>query len=183
MNISNRYVRALTRNLYECRSALSERNAINALVKVKPTTSWSFFSYAYLAFYNDMVAHSIKVLDKHKDAASFWYLYRCKKNEVLDFLDEIDLPLTEVDDLSEKLNHIRNKTHFHIDKKGVFNPEEIWKQADIKGNFFNKVMDGLWETLNHLYFLHHDKKFNQPLYTGKDVKDIIEAVHEAGIKV
>ncbi len=60
---------------------MSHRNAVNAIVEVSPNTSWSFFSYAYLALYNDMLAHAIKVLDRHKDVSSFWYLYRCNQKE------------------------------------------------------------------------------------------------------
>ena len=63
MKKPSRYERALTRNLYEIRSALSERNAINIFVEERPNTSWSFFTYAYIALKNDMVAHAIKVLD------------------------------------------------------------------------------------------------------------------------
>lgn len=179
----DRYYRALTRNLHEVRFCLSKRNAVNSLVEVAPNTSWSFFSYAYLALKNDMVAHAIKVLDKHKDASSFWYLYRCNQNEIGTLLKKIDLQLEDIETLTEKLIKIRDKTHFHIDKMKVFAPSSIWQEADIKGSFFNSVMEGLWEALKELHIIGYKKSFIQPIYDGADVKGIIEVVKKAGITV
>jgi hypothetical protein len=183
MNLPPRYARALTRNLYEVRSALSERNAVNAIVEVAPTTSWSFFSCAFSALYDDMLAHAMKVLDRHKDAASFRYLYRCNTSEIEELLKKIDLTIADIEKLSENLKDIRNGTHFHIDRNGVFDPSNIWKKANISGDFFNRVIEGIWDILNHLYISLHQKPFIQSIYEGKDIKEIIEAVKKAGIKV
>lgn len=183
MNLPPRYARALTRNLYKVCSVLSERNSVNAIAEVAPTTSWSFFSYAYLALYNDMVAHAIKVVDTHKDTASFWYLYRCNRNEIEELLKKLGLTMADIEKLSDKLNHIRDKTHFHIDKKAVFDPSDVWRKADLSGNFFNKVMEGIWEILNHLYIFIHRNPFRQTVYEGKDIKNVIEAVKKEGIEI
>jgi len=179
----DRYYRALKRNLHEVRFCLSHRNAVNAIVEVAPKTSWSFFSYAYLALYNDMVAHAIKVLDKHKDASSFWYLYRCNQKEFGLLLKKFELPFEDIENLTEKLLKIRDKTHFHIDKKEVFDPSAIWKEADIKGSFFNSVMEEIWKVLKELHISAFRKPFIQPTYGGDDVRAIIEAVKKAGITV
>ncbi|MGA7878342.1 MAG: hypothetical protein WCA08_21970 [Desulfoferrobacter sp.] len=179
----DRYYRALKRNLHEVRFCLSYRNALNAIAAVSPETSWSFFSYAYLALKNDMVAHAIKVLDKHKDASSFWYLYRCNQRELDSLLKKFGLPYEDIENLTEKLIKIRDKTHFHIDKIKVFNPAAIWKEADIKGTFFNSVMEGIWEVLKEVHISSHSKPFVQPIYDGNDVGAIIEAAKKAGITV
>ena len=179
----DRYYRALIRNLHEVRFCLSHRNAVNAIVEVAPKTSWSFFSYAYLALYDDMVAHAIKVLDKHKDASSFWYLYRCNQKEFGSLLKKSDLQFEDIENLTERLFKIRDKTHFHIDRMGVFDPSAIWKEADIKGSFFNSVMEGIWEVLKELHISAYRKSFIQPIYDGDDVRAIIEAVKKAGITV
>src|SRR5208337_916615 len=102
MHKPDRYYRALERNLHEVRFCLSHRNAVNAIVKVAPKTTWSFFTYAYLALYNDMVTHAIKVLDKHKDVSSFWYLYRCNQKEFGSLLDKYEIPIEDIDNLTEK---------------------------------------------------------------------------------
>ncbi len=179
----DRYYRALKRNLHEVRFCLSHRNAVNAIVEVSPNTSWSFFSYAYLALYNDMLVHAIKVLDRHKDVSSFWYLYRCNQKEFDSLLVKFGLSFEDIENLTEKLLKIRNKTHFHIDKVGVFDPSAIWKDADIKGSFFNLVMEGIWEVLKELHISAYSKPFIQPVYDGNDVGAIIEAVKKAGIIV
>lgn len=179
----DRYYRALTRNLHEVRFCLSHRNAVNAIVEVSPKTSWSFFSYAYLALKNDMFAHAIKVLDKHKDASSFWYLYKCNQKEFGSLLKRFDLQYEDIETLTEKLSKIRDKTHFHIDKMGVFDPSAIWKEADIKGSFFNSVMEIIWAVLKEAHISAFRKPFIQSIYDGDDVRAIIEAVKKAGIAV
>ena len=177
------YGRSLVRNLYELHRSLSYRNAYNGLYAVVPATDWSFFSYASLAFFDGIFAHAIKVLDRHKDAASFFYLYNCNRKEVLAELAKSHLNLVDVQTLSSKLNKIRDKTHFHIDKKAVFSPNAVWLDADMTGNFFNNVMDKLWLVLNSLHASYFHREFGQPIYAAKDVKAIIEAVQSKGLRV
>ncbi len=174
---------ALRRNLYEVHRCLSNRNAVNALAKSAPKTSGTFFSYAYLALYNDMVAHAIKVLDKHKDASSILYLYKCNRKEFQVLLDKYELPYEDIEDLSDKLNQIRDKTHFHIDKNAVFNPSAVWKNAGIKGLLFNSVMEKLWEVLKELHLAAHNKPFIPAVYDGADVEAIIKVVKKTSIRV
>jgi len=176
-----RYKQALRRNLFELRDALSERNAINALVKVAPVTRWSYFSYADIALSNDMLSHAMKILDTHKDSVSFWFLYNRKKEEIDEYLNDLDLSLSELKKMTEDLKLIRDKTHFHIDKIGVFDPASIWDEAGITGNFFNKVFESLWEVLNKLYESQHGVRFEQPIYNGDDVSKIVDCLIKNGI--
>lgn len=178
-----RYNRAIIRNLFELERALSYRNGINELVRVAPTTWWSFFSYAYLAMYDAMFFHAIKILDEHKDAASFWYLWRCDQKTIENILLKHKLDFNEIELLSKKLIIIRDKTHFHIDKKEIFQPDDVWVKADIKGKFFNRVMDSLWNTLRDLHLKQFKKNFIQPLYNGNDIDSIIKAVKEKNINI
>lgn len=178
-----RYVRALRRNLFELRYALSERNLINEVVAVAPETSWSFFSYAYVAMTNDMFSHAMKALDTHKDAVSFWFLYRCKKEEVDDCLNDIGLSFIELEKMTADLKYVRDKTHFHIDRNGVFDPRKVWEKAGITGDFFNKVIEGLWEILNRLHESEHGKRFDQPIYEADDVRKILNVVREGDIRI
>lgn len=183
MKKPDRYYRALTRNLYEVHRCLSNRNAVNALVKSKPITSWTFFTYAYLALYNDMVAHAIKVSDKHKDTSSIFYLYRCNKKEFDVLLVKYELPYKDIETLANKLKEIRDKTHFHIDKGAVFNPSAIWKKENIKSSFFNSVMEKLWDVLKELHISAFNKPFIPSVYDGADVGAIIKAVKKDKIKI
>lgn len=178
-----RYNRAILRNLFELERAISYRNGVNELVRVAPTTWWSFFSYAYLAMYDAMFFHAIKILDEHRDAASFWYLWRCNQKIIENLLAKHSLDFNEVNLLSKKLIIIRDKTHFHIDKTEIFHPDYVWTRADIAGNFFNKVMDNLWNTLRDLHYEQFKKDFIQPLYNGNDIEAIIKAAKEKDITI
>jgi hypothetical protein len=122
MVATDRYGRSLTRLLHELRWAISERDAYNELCRVALETSWGFFSYASIALKNDMYAHAIKVLDLHGDTSSFWYVHRCKKKDVENALRKEHVSITEIQELADKMKLVRDKTHFHIDKKGVFPP-------------------------------------------------------------
>jgi hypothetical protein len=180
---TDRYGRSLTRLLHELRWAISERNAYNELCLVAPETSWGFFSYASIALKNDMCAHAIKVLDQHREASSFWYVCRCKKECVESELRRENLSVTEIQDLADKMKMVRDKTHFHIDKGRVFSPEGVWKEANIKGGEFNKVIDGLWSVLNSLYVKHFGKPFSQPIYDAKDIAELVKVARKNGITV
>lgn len=183
VNNNIKYNRALVRILFELERALSYRNGVNESVTVAPTTWWSFFSYAYLAMYDSMFFHAIKILDEHKDVASFWYLWRCNPKDIERLLSKHNLTINEIEVLSKKLIIVRDKTHFHIDKSEIFHTDDVWKRADITGNIFNKVMDNLWNVLRDLHHEQFGRDFIQPIYQGEDIKSIIEAAKEKGITI
>ena len=81
------------------------------------------------------------------------------------------------------LKHVRDKTHFHIDRNGVFDPRKIWLEAGITDDSFNKVIDGLWKILNHLHELEYGQRFNQTIYDGNDIEAILNVVREKGIVI
>jgi hypothetical protein len=178
-----RYKRALKRNLYEARNALSSMNAYNRITNLKRKTSWSFFTWAIMALKNDMYRLTILILDEHRDSASFWYLFRCKEKEICNYLNTTKNSLDDLKKLSSKFNQVRDKTFFHIDRDAVFNPDRVWQHADIKGDFYIRTMYSLWDILRHLYKTEHNDDFPEFLYDGDDVDKIIEAVKTAGIKI
>ena len=178
-----RYGRSLERLLHEVKWTLSKRNANNALFAVAPQTNWSFFSYASLALKNDMVSHAIKVLDHSRKSSSFWYIHRSKSKVVETALLNVNLTVSELDNFSKRIRIIRDQTHFHIDKAKVFSPSSVWKEANISGDEFNKIFDGLWSALNELYVQHFGCCFPQTLYDGQDVARIVALVREGGIEV
>ncbi|MEE9913194.1 MAG: hypothetical protein K4571_15890 [Deltaproteobacteria bacterium] len=130
-----------------------------------------------------MVAHAIKVSDRHKDTSSIFYLYRCNKKEFDALFAKYELPYKHFETLADKLNEIRDKTHFHIDRGTVFNPSDIWKNADIKSSFFNSVMEKLWDILKELHISAFNKPFIPSVYDGSDIETIIKAVKKAKIKI
>jgi hypothetical protein len=70
----------IQRNLHELNNAILKIIAHDELVKQDITyTGMSFFVIARDALYNDIFTHTIRVMDEHKDARSFWYLLRCEE--------------------------------------------------------------------------------------------------------
>lgn len=179
----DRYKRSIKRNLYEVRDLLSMRNAINALVNAQPDFGNSFFRYAYMALFNDMMTHAMRILDRHRDTTSLWYLIRCNESQVHSALKAAELPKEWITDLAEKLKQVRDKTHFHIDRNDVFAPDDVWSRANITGDDLNRVFDRLWDALNRLYKTVNERDFRQFIYQGGDVKVIIEASHKAGVDI
>lgn len=178
-----RYGRSIKSNLFELHRSLSYRNAYNIFIERTPSSHWSFFSYASLALHDGIFSHAMKVLDKHRDTVSFFYLYKCNSELIENELLLVDVKMEEIELISDKLNKIRNKTHFHIDKNAVFDPNKIWVEANITGDAFNNVMDNLWIVLNKLYVIEFKENFGQPIYDGKDIVSIIDAVEEKNIVV
>lgn len=89
-----------------------------------------FIRLSYWALFNDCFAHAMRVFDQHPDTASFWYLRRCEQGEVDKAATAVGLQIAELKSLSSSLKLVRDKTHFHIDKKTVFDPKVVWQQAD-----------------------------------------------------
>lgn len=183
MKTKDRYSRSLIRNLHELKFLISKRNAVNILVVEIPEFGLSFFRYAYYSLKNDLIAHGIKILDKHIDSASFWYLYRCKKNRINKYLADKKFSIDEIEKLSQKLKTVRDKTHFHIDKDGVFDPDKIWEIAGITGNEFNLVFDFLWELLKNLHISQFSEPFRGHIYKGEDIKEIVRTIRNANIGI
>jgi hypothetical protein len=178
-----RYGRALKCNIFELCDMLSYRNAYVTFQSIAHRENLSFFSYAADALYNGIFFHAIKVFDKNKESASFYYIHNCNKASVNKELDKQNLSIEEIETVSAKLKTIRDKTHFHIDKKFVIDPQAAWKKANLTGTHLSQVADKLWLVLNELHVLH----FNQPsgyfLYDAADISSIIDAVKKSGITI
>jgi len=171
--LPDRFYRALFRNLNEIRTALLQRQALIGIAAAKSKHKLDFFTLSHDALYNDMVAHAIKVLDKNSDSATFWYLYNCDPKTIDTFLKDKKYGLKSLEDMAAKLLHVRNKTHFHIDKKGVFNPKAIWSEAEINGDEFGKVLKNVFYILQYLRKVHLGKELAMPDYDGSDATKII----------
>jgi hypothetical protein len=182
-NISPYYGSALRRLLNELAFVISERNAYNKIWETTKETNWSFFSYASLALFNDMISHAMKVLDEHDDAKSFWFIYRQMKNDVEKKLFEIKIPIQSIECLSKNLKYIRDTTHMHIDRKALISAKMAWKDANIDGKNFNVVMEGLWQLLNFFYLTHFNEEFRALVYNGEDVPVLIDLAKQNGINV
>lgn len=179
----DRFEHALNRVLNELRYAISMRNTHNVLVEAAPHTSWGFFSFVEIALFNDMIAHAIKVLDQHKDVSSFWYLQKTNEKLVNKAIRAHNIDIGQIAKTAKSLKHIRDKTHFHIDKRAVTNVSEVWSEANISGEQFNYAIDSLWLILQQVYFEYVGSKYIQPIYNGEEAAKIVSIAREKNIKV
>lgn len=171
--MQTRFERALLRNLDELGRAILERKAMVGMEAAESNHSVDFFRLAYDAMFNDMIAHAIKVLDQNTDSSTFWYLYRCKTNEVEKFANDHNIQLSDLEALGNKLTHVRNKTHFHIDRRSVFDPKKVWNDANFTGIELAHGIDSAYAILDHLHEVHFGHPFQLPDYDGSDATRII----------
>ena len=111
---SPRYVHAIERNLAELQRAIHNRDAMLA-IEAEHATGYALLRLAYLALYNDYMAHAMKVFEEGTRVASFWYLYRTDQGLADSFMRTVSIDIASISDMSARLKKIRDATHFHID--------------------------------------------------------------------
>ena len=138
-----------------------------------------FFGIAHDAVFNDMIAHSMKLFDKHRDSASLWYIYSCKRLEVEAPWKDTN-HIDKLEEISKSLKHVRDKTHFHIDKKGVTDTKSIWREANIKPELLGECLSIAYEMLNHIFKLEREFDFpwKPDTYTGEEIPDYIRTLKD-----
>jgi len=181
MKDNPRYAKALERAINETWFAILEQRAQAGIENAEIALGVDFFRVSLYALFNDMIAHAIKLFDRSSKSASFWYLYKCQGGLIDNFIKKNNIDFDNLSSVSEGLNHIRDKTHFHIDKKRVFDPNEVWKEAGIKGSELNKVLNDLWEILQHLHEVLYGEKYLMPEYDGKDATEILVLADKHGL--
>lgn len=102
-----RYDAALERNLAETSNAVLKRRALIGLHSADSSHGLDFFQVAAHALYNDLIAHSVRVLDRHPDAASLWYLLRCDEASVRSEARSLGVDLDALGTLADKLTESR----------------------------------------------------------------------------
>jgi hypothetical protein len=177
----DRYRQALIRITNEIVAAVLERRALIGLEQAGTGYRWDFFRVAYHGMFNDMIAHCIRALDRSSKSASFLYIYRCKHAEIDKFVNQAKIDWSLIVSMTDKLKHVRDKTHFHIDRNAVLNPQEIWKAADIRGKQLGDCLDSLWAIVDFLHARHFGLPFSAPSYDGTDAARIVKAAQQAGI--
>ncbi|MCA9233021.1 MAG: hypothetical protein KDA57_20410 [Planctomycetales bacterium] len=167
---SPKYKKAIGRNLAELQWVIIHRTTLQGIEQAKPVYHY-FLHSAYTGLFNDYVAHCLKVFDLSIGSASFWYIYRTHEKRVKDFGKASGIDVDELQVVAQRLKHIRDKTHFHIDPEGVLDPKAIWRQADITGKRLAQAVDAVWKILTHLQQLLGLPEVNLPNYTIKSAKE------------
>lgn len=186
-NSSNeRYFKAIRRNLFEVAHALLERKVLIPIEnynKKHGVYGENFFSISYRALFNDMIAHSIKVLDENRKSATFWYIFKVDMAKIKKLSSYTEEKTELLRELTSKFKIIRDKTHFHIDKKGVLGPALIWKNAGVKGKDLGEALKYLWNLLNELHQVVFNENFPHQIdfYDAKDVLKILGLSRKDGL--
>ena len=92
---------------------------------------------------------------------------RCKK-----------INITELECVSDKLKHIRDKTHFHIDADGMLDTKAVWEEANLSGKELSAAIDAVWAILKNLELLLHLPEVTLLDYDSQIARRIAIAVEE-----
>src|SRR5437773_1886848 len=172
-----RILAAINRNFAEANNAILKLTAYNSLNKAGfNDTGISFFVIADQALYNDMIASAIRIFDDHKEAASLWYIIRCNVPAAQKAAKACGIDIDEIKRIVPKLRHIRDKAHFHIDRRTVENPSLVWSDADISGDELTNALHNTALLLAKIKQDVYGGEMDKPTpYDGSDVKQIIDA--------
>ena len=114
-----------------------------------------FLQAAVGALQSDLLIRLIRVLERDPKVRSFWFLYHLDRVRVSRGID-----VKKLKNLSVQLRKIRNKVFVHIDKDGVFDPRQAYKDAGIRGIDIRAAIDDLWLTLTRLYREQFGREFS-----------------------
>ena len=85
-----------------------------------------------------------------------------------------NLKLDTIHSISSKLRLIRNKTLFHLDRKALFNTEELWESLDLRNSEIDSAISSLDIILSSLYEAEFKKPPPFANYEGKDIDSLLQ---------
>lgn len=163
---SDRHCAALERNLAELQKAILIRTTMLGYEDAR-YFGHMFLRVSYDALFNAYMAHCLRVFERGS-TASFWYLQRSWPDLIGKYLSENGHAISELENVSDKLKHIRDKTQFHIDANAVLDPAAVWRHAAIRGSDLSRAVDAAWGALSALAPYLGYGATTLPDYTRKD---------------
>lgn len=172
-----KFLSAIERNFAEVNNALLKLTAYNVLSRQNIVYSgMSFFVIAQQALHYDMISHAMKILDTHAGAKGLGYIKKVNSAAVVRAAKTRGVDLLELDTLSSKLKHVRDKTQFHIDAASLTDPAGVWADADINGDLFVRSLNNIAALLSELKTdLFQGEALEVTAYDGSDIPKIITA--------
>lgn len=172
---------AIDRNFSEANSALHKLTAWQCLRQAGIDEAGAdFFAITRQALYNDMLAGAIRIFDDHKEAAALWYIIRCCGPFAHRAAQACGIDLDKLQKVIPKLRHVRDRFHFHIDRRSVEHTAPIWRDA---GMTEEELGDALRDAARLLAKIRQESFGGElaelPVYDGSDVKRIIDAAKKA----
>lgn len=170
-----RFKRAVTRICYEAFWLHTFQVAIDRLKNID-SIGLDFFRVSWVALQDARLIRLIRILEKNKKSKnskkvdSVWYLRCYNKVEFDKYLKKTELNLTDLEEVSQQLSKIRNKTFVHLDESGVRDPQTIYREAGLTLDRISWLIEQLWKlaTLIHKEVLLSDFSYDD--YAGHDIK-------------
>ncbi len=155
----SRFERALNRNLSEVTHAILNMTVLHGIGN---QSGFTFKNYCRMALEGDLIVRLIRILDTHRDSAGFFYLYRCRKKRVEEFAKQKGIDLRGIENVANRLTPVRNKSLAHIDREGVFNRAEIWKEAGFKWPEIDAILHNIRDILDSIHQQEFDCEWGIP---------------------
>jgi hypothetical protein len=129
-----------------------------------------FFRVSLNALKDARLVRLIRVLEDDSRTASFWYLRRTNAPLIEGAAKRNRLDLTELQNIGERFVAIRNKTFMHIDKDGVFDPQQLYQDAGITHEQVAPAINGLWATMKAVHLAVFGEEPRHDVYDGGDIR-------------
>jgi hypothetical protein len=98
------------------------------------------------AFQSDVLVRLMRILEWEERVASFWLIYDSG------LVKAEDNGINRLKSLSKRLLAIRNGTFFHIDGREVFDPQRVYRRANVKWRSdIEAAIDLVSSVVNGLY--------------------------------
>ena len=170
--MDDRYIKALNRNLSELQKAILIRTTLLAIEKHEYTAR-NFIRIIKDALYTAYIAHAIKVFDRNRESASYWYIVRVNSGSIDRVAKSLCISLDGLEAVSDKIKIIRDGTAFHIDKKSVIDPSVVWGEADLTGKDLSDAIDTVWSVLSKI---QEEQGGNVPSLLDYDLDEALQAL-------
>lgn len=168
-----RFKRVVERISAEAYWLRTYQDAINGMKGVH-AIGLDFFRVSLNSLKDARLVRLIRVLEDDPQVASFWYLLKCNGRITRAAAKKGGLNLPELKAAAKALLGIRNKTFMHIDKDGVFDPQSFYKAAGLTNNDVERIIRGLWSTMNHLHLEVFGMEIAGDEYPGTDIRVLAE---------
>lgn len=146
-----RYKLAIEKNLDELQRALLIYTTIKG-IEESGKIEFLFLKLVYNSLLNDYITKCIKVFENGLKVSSFWYIHRCNEKRLTEIARLNNIEISKFSDVASKLKKLRNKVHFHLDKKGVMDINKVWQTADLTMNELHLCVSSAQVILYNLAF-------------------------------
>jgi hypothetical protein len=172
--------RAIDRCLDELGKAILYKRALRGLYRAETDHGIDFVRLCAWALYDQMFTHAIKVLHP-REKAGLWYIIRRHKKETSQICAQEGILLGHMRAIAKGLRLIRDKTHFHLDARGVLEPSAIWNEATITGYQFDDALDAGFRLLCRFHRQIKGSDYELPGYDEEDATRILTLADHAGL--